>query len=147
VPLAWLTVGILVYGAYAEDTQTTIRGTRLETTAAHLQRTHSLTRQALTKLTAGWTGRWIPLINSLRLTAGGGAPLFGVFALCYVGLQIGGDYLARAGRYLTASDQPYLWFVTDVPVDFVTNLLVTTLTMCLLAATFDLAATRTRLGR
>lgn len=146
-PLAWLTVGILVYGAYAEDTQTTIRGTRLERAATHLERTHSLTRRALTKLTAGWTERWVPLLNSLRLTARGGAPLFGLFALCYVGLHIGGDYLGRGGRYLFASDKPYLWLATDVPVDFVADLLVTTLSMCLIAATFDLAASRDRAGR
>ncbi|MEZ0073030.1 hypothetical protein [Planotetraspora sp. GP83] len=146
-PLAWLTVGILVYGAYAEDTRTTIRGTRLERAAVHIERTHSLTRRALTKLTAGWTERWIPLLNSLRLTARGGAPLFGLFALCYVGLHIGGDYLGRAGRYLVASDKPYFWFVTDVPVDFVKDLAVTTLSMCLIAATFDLAASRDRLSR
>ncbi|GAA1280279.1 hypothetical protein Psi02_72900 [Planotetraspora silvatica] len=147
VPLAWLTVGILVYGAYAEDTQTTIRGTPLETAAARLQDTHSLTRRALSKLTSGWTERWIPLLNSLRLTVRGGAPLFGLFALCYVGLHIGGDYLGRAGQYLLASDKPYFYFVTDVPVFFVAELLVTTLTMCLIAATFDLAATRDRLRR
>jgi hypothetical protein len=147
IPLAWLTVGILVYGAYAEDTRTTIRGTRLEKAAEHLERTHDWTRRALAKLSEGWTGRWVPLLNSLRLTARGGAPLFGLFALCYVGLHIGGDYLARAGRYLVASDKPYFWFVTDVPVGFVTDLLVTALTLCLIAATFDLAASRERQAR
>ncbi|MBP2705001.1 hypothetical protein JOL79_14365 [Microbispora sp. RL4-1S] len=147
LPLAWLTVGILVYGAYAEDTQTTIRGTPLEAAAASLERTHNLTRRALAKLTGGWTGRWIPLLNSLRLTVRGGAPLFGLFALCYVGLHVGQDYLYRAGRYLTESDRPYFWFVTGVPVSFVVDLLVTTLTMCLIAATFDLAASRGRAGR
>ncbi|MFC0864589.1 hypothetical protein ACFHYQ_20060 [Sphaerimonospora cavernae] len=147
VPLVWLTVGILVYGAYAEDTRTTIRGTRLERAVVHVERTHNWTRLALIKLGAGWTGRWIPLLNSLRLTVRGGAPLFGLFALCYVGLRVGGDYLGRAGGYLVAIDEPYIWFMTHVPVGFVTDLLVTTLTMCLVAATFDLAATRQRLGR
>ncbi|MEV0967010.1 hypothetical protein [Microtetraspora glauca] len=147
LPLAWLTVGVLVYGAYVEDTETTIRGTRLETVAARMQQTHTLTRRAAARLTAGWTERWIPLINSLRLTIRGGAPLFGLFALCYVGLRVGSDYLGRAGRYLLASDEPYFWFVTDVPVDFIAELLTATLTMCLIAATFDLAATRSRLGR
>ncbi|MEV4454912.1 hypothetical protein [Microbispora sp. NPDC049633] len=145
IPLAWLTVGILVYGAYAEDTRTTIRGTRLEQAAVHLERTHNWTRLALVKLSAGWTGRWIPLLNSLRLTVRGGAPLFGLFALCYVGLHIGGDFLLRAGRYLTASEEPYLWFATGVPVVYVADLIVTLVTMCLIAATFDLAATRSRL--
>ncbi|WP_214109752.1 hypothetical protein [Acrocarpospora catenulata] len=143
LPLAWLTVGILVYGAYAEDTQTTIRGTRLESAAARVERTHSLTRAALGKLTGGFTSRWIPLINSLRLTARGGAALFGLYALLYVGLHIGGDYLARAGAYLAAGD-PYFWMVTDVPISFVVDLLVTLISMCLVAATFDLAATRDR---
>ncbi len=146
LPLAWLTVGVLAYGAYVEDTETTIRGTRLETVAERVRRTHTLTRRVAARLTAGWSERWIPLINAFRLTVSGGAPLFGLFALCYVGLQIGSDYLGRAGRYLAASDEPYFWFVTDVPVDFVTELVTTTLTMCLIAATFDLAATRKRLG-
>lgn len=145
IPLTWLTIGILVYGAYAEDTRTTIRGTRLEHAAVHLERTHNWTRLALAKLSAGWTARWIPLLNSLRLTVSGGAPLFGLFALCYVGLDIGGDYLLRAGRYLTASEQPYLWFATGEPVVYVVDLVVTLVTMCLIAATFDLAATRRRL--
>ncbi|WP_432929484.1 hypothetical protein ACQPZZ_05285 [Microbispora sp. CA-135349] len=145
VPLVWLTVGILVYGAYAEDTRTTIRGTPLEQAAVHLERTHNWTRLALAKLSAGWTARWIPLLNSLRLTVHGGAPLFGLFALCYVGLHIGGDYLLRAGRYLTASEEPYLWFATGEPLAYVVDLVVTLVTMCLIAATFDIAATRRRL--
>ncbi|MEU7889264.1 hypothetical protein AB0B54_27495 [Microbispora bryophytorum] len=144
IPLTWLTVGILVYGAYAEDTRTTIRGTRLEQAAVHLERTHDWTRLALAKLSAGWTSRWIPLLNSLRLTVRGGAPLFGLFALCYVGLHIGGDYLLRAGRYLTASGEPYQWMATGEPLAYVVDLVVTLVSMCLIAATFDLAATRAR---
>ncbi|WP_204018686.1 hypothetical protein [Sphaerimonospora thailandensis] len=147
IPLAWLTVGILAYGAYVEDTRTTIRGTRLERAAVHVERTHSWTRLALIKLSAGWTGRWSPLLNSLRLTLRGGAPLFGLFTLCYAGLHIGGDYLDRAGHYFLASEEPYFWFFTDVPIAFVRDLLVTTMTVCLVAATFDLAATRDRLAR
>nr|MBO2475697.1 hypothetical protein [Actinomycetales bacterium] len=148
LPLTWLTVGILVYGAYAEDTRTTIRGTPLERAAAPLERrTHALTRRALDRLTEGWTSRWIPLLHSLRLTMRGGAPLFGMFALCYVGLHIGGIYLERAGRYLLDTGEPYFWIFTSVPIEFVSELIVTTLSMCLIAATFDLAATRDRLAR
>ncbi|GII57524.1 hypothetical protein Pth03_59130 [Planotetraspora thailandica] len=144
LPLAWLTVGILVYGAYADDTGTVIKGTPLEAAAARLNETHSLTRRALSRLTAGWTERWMPLMNSLRLTVRGGAPLFGLFALCYTALHVGGDFLGRAGLYLTTTDKPYFWLVTRVPVSFVEDLVVTTLGICLIAATFDLAATRHR---
>ncbi|WP_204045674.1 hypothetical protein [Acrocarpospora phusangensis] len=144
VPLTWLTIGILVYGAYAEDTRTTIRGTRLENVADRLDQAHSLTRTTLAKLTGGWTSRWIPLLNSLRLTVKGGAPLFGMFALCYVGLQIGGSYLERAGFYLAPHEEPYFWMVTEVPIQFVKDAIVTTLSLCLVAATYDIAATRAR---
>ncbi|WP_155340651.1 hypothetical protein [Acrocarpospora corrugata] len=144
IPLTWLTVGILVYGAYAEDTRTTIRGTRLESAADRLDQAHSLTRTTLAKLTGGWTSRWIPLLNSLRLTIRGGAPLFGLFALCYVGLEIGGDYLERAGFYLAGDEKPFFWMVTEVPITFVADLVVTVLSMCLVAATYDIAATRAR---
>lgn len=144
LPLAWLTVGILVYGAYAEDTQTTIRGTRLEAVGARVERSHNWTQVTLAKLTGGFTSRWIPLLNSLRLTVKGGPALFGLYALLYVGLHVGGGYLNRFLDYLTAGE-PYLWLVTSVPTTFVADLLVTVLSMCLIAATYDLAATRKRL--
>ncbi|MBO3747310.1 hypothetical protein J5X84_14625 [Streptosporangiaceae bacterium NEAU-GS5] len=144
-PLAWLTVAVLVFGAYADDTKTTIRGTPLEVVAVRMNETHSLTRSALARFTGGWTSRWVPLLNSLRLTVRGGFVLFGMFVLCYMLLQVGGDYLTRAGRYLGDGDgQPYLWMVTGPPVGFLSDMVITTLTMALLATTFDLAATRTR---
>ncbi|MCW2882244.1 MAG: hypothetical protein JWQ95_6344 [Sphaerisporangium sp.] len=145
LPAAWLTVAILMYGAYAEDANTVIKGTRLETTVAQAgetitARTHSLTRRTLTRFFGRW-GHWVPLANTVRLTVRGGGPLFGLFALCFVALKVGEDYGRRGVAYLVGSDHPLLyWNVVDVPVELVFGLAATVLTTCLLAATFDIAA-------
>ncbi|WP_248962508.1 hypothetical protein [Sphaerisporangium perillae] len=145
LPAIWLTVAILVYGAYAEDTTTVIKGTRLETTAAQAgqalnERTHSLTRQTLTRFFGRW-GHWVPLVHTVRLTVRAGAPLFGLFVLCFAAIQVGEGYARRGLEYLAGTDHPILyWDVIFVPINFVVDFGLTVLTTCLLAATFDVAA-------
>lgn len=146
VPLVWLTVALLVYGAYVADSESFARGTRYEK-AVRMERAHGLTRRTMMRLTAGLQERWIPLLHGLRLTAKGGAPLFGLFALCFVGVQILGEYLFRAGRYLAGAEEPYRWMVTDPPLNVLVKYVVTVLTSCLIAAAFDLATTRDRMTR
>lgn len=149
LPAAWLTVAILVYGAYAEDMRTAIRGTRLERRAeraeeALTRRTHALTRLGLSRFFGRWA-HWVALLNTVRLTVRGGAPLFGLFALCFAAIRLGEGYLWRGLVYLLDGDHPLLfWNVLFVPMRIVTDFLATALTVCLLAATFDLAATRGR---
>ncbi|MBB4698624.1 hypothetical protein [Sphaerisporangium siamense] len=145
LPGVWLTVAILMYGAYAEDTRTVIRGTRLEGGAVRAgdmitARTHSLTRQLLTRFFGRW-GHWVPFAHTVRLTVRGGAPLFGLFALCFAALHVGEGYARRGVLYLIGTDHPQLaWDVLLVPANFAIELVVTVLTTCLLAATFDIAA-------
>jgi hypothetical protein len=149
LPAVWLTVAILVYGAYAEDTQTVIAGTRIEDHADRWRRvvagrTHSSTRRMLGRFFGRWA-HWVPIANTFRLAVRGGAPLFGLFALCFVAIQVGDGYARRGLVYLIGADRPTLeWNVWFVPIGFVVELGVTVLTVCLLAATFDLAATRHR---
>ncbi|WP_214413849.1 hypothetical protein [Sphaerisporangium fuscum] len=145
LPAAWLTVAILMYGAYAEDAQTVIKGTRLERTAAQAgemftQRTHSLTRRTLGKFFGRW-GHWLPIAHTVRLTVRGGAPLFGLFTLCFAALHVGEGYARRGLDYLVGNDHPYLfWDVLHKPTSFAVDLAMAVLTTCLLAATFDILA-------
>lgn len=140
VPLVWLIVALLVYGAYpgdgagfaARDREPARPGREPDPA-----RRGGRSAQALRE-------RWGPLRHALRLTAQGGAPLFGLFALCFVGVRILGEYLFRAGRYLLGAEEPYRWLLTDPPLQVVTEYAVTVLVVCLAAAAFDLAATRRR---
>jgi hypothetical protein len=145
-PLAWLAVAALVYGAFAEDTRAIVRGTRLETVADKVERTHTLTRTTMTGATTGFRDRWVPPVNAFRLVTRGGAALFGAFCLCYVALQVGADYADRSIRALIGSDFPFFWVLFSSPVKFAVDLVAGVLTVCLLAATFDIAATRSREG-
>ncbi|MEU7900063.1 hypothetical protein AB0B45_45435 [Nonomuraea sp. NPDC049152] len=147
VPLTWLTIAILVFGAFSEDTRTAVRGVRrLEEGVDRLEQSHDVTQRSFNRVTGSFMERWVPLVNTFRLTIKGGAPLFGLMCLLYVALRLGADFADRGVHTLIGSETPYWWLVIGEPVAFVKNLLVTTLTMCLLAATFDIAATRARLS-
>lgn len=149
-PLTWLTLAILVYGAYSEESRALVAGTSLEQAAEAVQRrTHRLTRRGVGMLLAR-TGldRWPPVLNALRLTLRGGAPLFSVMCLCYTLLSVGADYAERGAYYLIGTAHRQLeWEIYQIPVRFGRDLLFTTLTLCLFAATFDIAATRQRAKR
>lgn len=145
IPLAWLTVAMLVFGAYADDTRTMVRGTRFERGIDRLESSHDLTKRSFERVTGGFQERWVPLVNSLRLVIRGGAPLFGMMCLCYVAVAVGAQYADRAVRTLVGSEVEWAWAYLEPPLSFGRDLLVTVVTMALLAATFDLAATRARL--
>ncbi|MCP2346400.1 hypothetical protein [Nonomuraea roseoviolacea] len=145
IPLAWLTVAMLVFGAYADDTRTMLKGTRFERGIDRLEGSHDLTKRSFERVTGGFQERWVPLVNSLRLVIKGGAPLFGMMCLCYVAVTVGAQYADRAVRTLVGSQVEWAWAYLEPPLAFGRDLLVTVVTMALLAATFDLAATRARL--
>ncbi|MGV9597174.1 hypothetical protein ACWDR1_10945 [Streptosporangium sandarakinum] len=143
-PLTWLTVAALVYGAFAEDTRSVVRGTRLDAVAGRMERTHSLTRSTMTRMTAGFRERWVPPVNAFRLAARGGAALFGMFCLCYVLVRVGADHATQGVKMLIGNPEPFSWVAWGSAASVLRDLVVDTLTICLLAATFDIAATRAR---
>lgn len=148
--LIWLTLTILVFGAYSEDARDVIKGTRLERATSYLQaHTHRLTRRSAGHLTVGlgWD-KWPPLLNALRFVGRGGAPLFAMACLCHVALVVGAGHAERGAYYLIGTAHRQLdWEVYQIPVRFGVDLLFMTLLLCLMAATFDLSATRQRLNR
>ncbi|WP_343953855.1 hypothetical protein [Nonomuraea longicatena] len=146
VPLAWFTVAVLVFGAFADDARSAVRGTRFERGVDRLEGSHDLTQRSFNRATGGFQERWVPLANSFRLMIKGGFPLFGMMCLSYVALNVGGEYALRGARTLIGSAVEWRWLVIGYPLGFLKDLIVTSLTMCLLAATFDIAATRARLG-
>jgi hypothetical protein len=144
VPLTWLAVAVLIFGGTVDDTRRAVRGTRLERGVDRLESSHDLTQRATDRLIGGFMERWVPVANAFRIAVKGGMALFGMMCLLYVGLHVGADYVKRVVETLIGSDVPYMWLVVSRPVDFVMDLLVTVLTYAVLAATFDIAATRAR---
>ncbi|MGI5284376.1 hypothetical protein ACQEVF_13675 [Nonomuraea polychroma] len=145
VPLTWLAIAVLVFGGTVDDTRRALRGTRLERGMDRLEGSHDLTQRATDRFIGGFRDRWVPVVNAFRITVKGGIMLFGFMCLLYVGLHVGADYLERVVNTLIGSDVPYMWLVVSRPVEFVKDLLVTVLAYSVLAATFDIAATRARL--
>lgn len=144
-PLTWLAIAALIFGASVADTRRALRGTRLERGVDRLERTHDYTQQAVDRFVGGVRDRWVPVLNAFRITFRGGMALFGFTCLLYVGVSVGVEYLDRAVRTLIGSDVPFLWLVLGKPLGFLWALLHTCLVYCVLAASFDIAATRARL--
>ncbi len=145
VPLAWLTVAMLVFGSYSDATRTLLKGTRLEKGVDRLESSHDLTQKTFDQVTGGFRDRWLPLANSLRMIFKSGAPLFGMLCLCYVSLAVAVQYADRGLRTLIGTQAEWLWVYQGPPLTFLHQLVVTVLSMALLAATYDIAATRARL--
>ncbi|MBB5961417.1 hypothetical protein [Planomonospora venezuelensis] len=143
-PLAWLAITALVYGAFAEDTRAVLKGTRLEAVTGRMDNAHKLTRTTAAGTMIGFRERWLSILNAFRLVARGGAVLTGMFCLCHVAIRVGADYADRGVRTLVGSDFPHFWLLFGSPLDFARELVVGVLTVCLLAAAFDIAATRAR---
>jgi hypothetical protein len=145
VPLTWLAVAVLVFGASVDDMRRAVRGTKLEKGVDKLEGSHSMTQRAVDRVVGGFVERWVPVVNAFRITVKGGATLFGLVCLLYTGLHVGVDYLTRAIYTLIGSDVPFMWLFVGHPVGFALDLLVTALSFSVLAAAFDIAATRARL--
>lgn len=145
VPLTWLAVAVLVFGASVDDVRRAVRGTGLEKGVDRLEASHSITQRAVDRVVGGFVERWVPVVNAFRITVKGGATLFGLVCLLYTGLHVGADYASRAIYTLIGSDVPFMWLFVSHPVAFVLDLLVTALSFSVLAAAFDIAATRARL--
>ncbi|MEV4172000.1 hypothetical protein [Nonomuraea sp. NPDC049709] len=145
VPLTWLAIAVLIFGTSIDDARRALRGTRLETGMDKLEGTHDVTQRAVDRAIGGFMERWVPVVNAFRITIRGGMALFGFTCLLYSGLHVGSQYLDRAVRTLIGSDVEYMWLVVSKPVVFIGDLLVTCLSYSVLAAAFDIAATRARL--
>ncbi|TMR10649.1 hypothetical protein ETD86_38605 [Nonomuraea turkmeniaca] len=146
VPLAWLTVAMLVFGAFSDEARTLVKGTRLEKGVDRLESSHDLTQKSFNQVTGGFRDRWVPLANALRMVFKSGAPVFGMMCLCYVAITVAGEYGQRALLTLIGTREEWVWVYQGAPVSFVREMLQTVLTMALLAATYDIAATRARLN-
>ncbi|MGN9841557.1 hypothetical protein ACTMTI_25860 [Nonomuraea sp. H19] len=145
VPLAWLTVAMLVFGAYSDQARALLKGTRLEKGVDRLESSHDLTQRSFDQVTGGFRDRWLPLANSLRMIFRGGAPLFGMMCLSYVTISVAVQYADRGLRTLIGTREEWVWAYQGPPLSFLHEMVVTVLTMALLAATYDIAATRARL--
>ncbi|MEO3875629.1 hypothetical protein ABGB18_43185 [Nonomuraea sp. B12E4] len=145
-PLTWLTVAMLVFGAYSDQTRTLVKGTRLERGVDRLESSHDLTQRSFDQVTGGFRDRWLPLANSLRMVFRSGAPLFGMMCLCDVSISVGSEYAERALVKLIGVGEEWVWIFQGPPVSFIRGMISMALSMALLAATYDIAATRARLS-
>lgn len=149
VPLTWLMLVILVFGAGSRDARALAGGSPPERAEAAPQRALRPVRRGA-RLLFRWSGldRWPAVLGALRLTLRGGAPLFTVMCLTYMLIRVGADHAERAAYYLIGTAHRQLqWEVYQVPVRFGRELVFGTLTLCLFAAAFDVAATRQRAKR
>ena len=145
LPLLWLTIAAIVYGADMERARRALEPTRL-------QRVHRLSgawsrvpgrlRGLLELVSRDLREKWTPAANGLRLALRAGPRFYLTFCLCYVALEV----LVRwgwMGATQLAGPHPWAWWaVALVPLDFARDAVHEVGRICLLAAAFDLALRR-----
>lgn len=156
MPLVWLAITAIVYGLDLR------RGTRIDAADAHLRlaarRYRNLDlvwRRALDNVSAGWTSKGVPILNSIRLVLRAGLPA--LLVLC-VGWQLLSFVDAHAWRLavdLLGAHDWREWRVLANAVSLLVNgplslrpaLFTELLRVVLLAATFDRAVAGLRAAR
>lgn len=156
MPLVWLAITAIVYGMDLR------RRGRLDQHDAHARlisrryrNLHPLWKKAIDKLSAGWSGKGIPIVNAIRLVLRAGLPA--LLVLC-VGWALLDFIDAHAWGLATEAIGPRPqeeWRVLGQPLSLLFNgpmslrpaLFTQLLRIVLLAATFDRAVANLRAAR
>ncbi|HEY7489300.1 MAG TPA: hypothetical protein VH912_32985 [Streptosporangiaceae bacterium] len=142
LPLLWLIIAAVVYGADLATHRAIVEGTRLEPLAGRVTGLRESRVRAIKFVTAEPRDKYVPLFAGLRLIWRAGIPVFAVFAFCYVGI----GYVAQA-VWLDVTEVigphgPYFWSAMIESVDFLRDLIQGVLQIALLAAAVDLMVAR-----
>lgn len=142
LPLVWLTIAALVYGAEVHDHREVLGGTRLERAAERLSGMRGLLRRPLGGMSADLRDKYLPLAYALRLVWRGGVPLFAAFALCYALTDVVAQQAWLAATWLIGPRDMGTWHVLVVPANLGRDLIHDLLRICVLAAAYGLVKER-----
>lgn len=146
LPLVWLTIAAIVYGVEVHDHREVLGGTRLERAADRLGGMRGMVRRPLGLMSADQRDKYLPLAYAVRLVWRGGIPLFASFALCYALAQVVSEQAWLGVTWLIGQQDPGLWHVLVVPVNFGRDLIYDVLRICVLAAAYGLIQERISAG-
>jgi hypothetical protein len=142
LPLLWLIIAAVVYGADLATHRAVVAGTRLEPLAGRVTGIRPRRARTIAFVTAEPRDKYVPLLAGLRLIWRAGITVFAVYALCYVAA----GYLAHVVwldiTAIIGPRDPYFWSAMIEPVDFLRDLIRDVLRIALLAATVDLMIAR-----
>jgi hypothetical protein len=142
LPLVWLTIAAIVYGAEVHDHREVLGGTRLESAAERLSGMRGLLRRPLGGMSADLRDKYMPLFYSLRLVWRGGVPLFAAFALCYCLTDFVAQQAWLGATWLIGPRDMVTWHVLIVPVNIGRDLIHDVLRIAVLAAAYGLVQER-----
>jgi hypothetical protein len=163
VPLIWLAVAGIVYGATAKvdwrDAARAVAGQRVTTVfdravpvrqrvSGRLRAVPKPVREKARDHAVGRLGKFRPIVDSLRLILHGGVLALSLYVLAYLGLawldmsgsfyraQIGDGYLFRGVAWLMGPHPWLFWSDLGDTISLVVHALIEPLRMCLVASTF-----------
>lgn len=171
VPLIWLAVACIVYGAGDKaDWHTEVRrlggeraGRWIDRSAAartqlgtRWQRLPGKVRSEVRDQFTGQIGKFKPIVDSAHVIAAGGLPAVALYVLGYLGLawldmsgsffraQLGSGYLFRGMGWLLGPHDIGFWFGTWDLMALISHSLTEPLRVCLIAVTLNWCLTRYR---
>jgi hypothetical protein len=139
VPIAWLTVGAIVYGRQIVVSDTTGRDARLaRKVARRLIRLPRFVRRLIEPIRDGLRERFGPLVDGLRVLTRVGLASMVAFCLLFLLAQTAGVWLFELERALIGPrDLFHFWIPISDPLSVVNDAIQTVLLVCLLAAAAD----------
>lgn len=151
MPLVWLAITAIIYGFDLRRRQRLgVADAPFRLLSSRYKGLHFIWKKLAGKLSSGWAGKGVPVVNSLRLVLRAGLPA--MLALC-LGWQLLASLDASLFRFtalLIGPRDDWEWRLIGVPLSVFVNgpaslrpaLLTELPRVCLLAATFGYVATR-----
>lgn len=147
LPLVWLAIVAIVFG-WREFNARDLLGSRLAERSAGLDRAPSSLTRVASWLTADLRDKYLPLLHAFRLIWRSGPYVLGSYLVLCALVSVGGHALSTGLLATFAVGDQRDLFRSFNAIDAVRTLLVTGLSICLYAATFDRALSdAARLGR
>jgi hypothetical protein len=137
VPLAWLTVGAVVYGHTLAPPSPSGSVLFMRAARKWLIIPRPL-RRVGSELTADFRDRFTPLVHGLRLVVRAGLAPMLLFCLAFLVAQAAGTWLWELERLIIGpQDINVVWRAVDGPLSVFNDLVATVLLACLLSAAVD----------
>ncbi|NNG36132.1 hypothetical protein [Nakamurella aerolata] len=146
VPLAWLSIGAVVFGQLIDAGPRTERTNWMTRARLRFNRRMSSLDQraqrAAGELTSGLSGRFGQIVTGVRTIIGSGGVAMVLFCMLFQAAQLAGGGLWMLERAIIGPQEPSVWIAlgdTGGPLRTLNNTLVTMLLLCLVGAGTDRA--------
>ncbi|MEQ4719965.1 hypothetical protein [Nonomuraea sp. B19D2] len=140
LPLVWLTIAAVVFGREAGDVDAAVAGTRVEQRAGRMwTAAPAPVRNVAEFVSRDLRGKYLPMIDGLRVALRAGAIFYLTFCLCYLVLEVARKWVFIGVLHLVGPHESAWWTLWHGPIQYLVTVVYEVLRISLLAAALGLA--------